>query len=366
MRRQFLSAAISVLLTVFILPAWPGPAAAAVKKCTICHGKPTFKKVLASGQVVSLFVNEAVLADSVHKEKKCVDCHADVVEIPHRQRPQKINCTRCHFRGNVAGAPQKVDYDAYRRSIHGRLAAKGDPKAPPCQGCHGNHQVFPSEDPRSRIARANIPATCGTCHLKIYNEYVESVHGHAVKEGKTLETAVCTDCHGEHEILKHEDPKSKVFATHVAETCSHCHGALPLMRKYGIEVEQVATYEESFHGIASKFGSRTVATCSSCHGIHDIRGPNDPKSTVYIKNIPATCGKCHKGANINYAKGKIHVDAQKPSAGIIYWVAQFFKWLTISTMVGLVAHICLDLNRKSKEWREGKRRLHSRKTEESE
>jgi DnaJ-class molecular chaperone len=201
--------------------------------------------------------------------------------------------------------------------------------------------------------------------LKIYTQYIESVHGEPVKKGKTLETAICSDCHGEHDILKPEEPASRVFPTHVAETCSKCHGALPLMQKYGIEVEQVTTYEESFHGIASKFGSRTVANCASCHGVHDIRSPEDPKSSVHINNIPATCGKCHKGANINYAKGKIHVDATKRSAGIIYWVAQFFKWLTITTMLGLIAHICLDLNRKSKQWRASKSRgKHRRSTNE--
>ena len=352
-RRTAISSLTVALVTSF-LSVWPVPAGAVVKKCTICHGKPTFKKVLASGQVVSLYVNEEVLAETVHWEKKCVDCHADVEEIPHREPPKKVSCIRCHYRGNVAGAPQQVDYEAYRRSVHGRLSAGGDDKAPSCQGCHGNHRVFSHDDQRARIARSNIPATCGTCHLEIYSEYIESVHGHAVKEGKTLETAICTDCHGEHEILRHENPESSVFSTHVAETCSRCHGALPLMRKYGIEVEQVATYEESFHGIASKFGSRTVASCASCHGVHDIRGPDDPKSSVHVKNIPATCGKCHEGANINYAKGKIHVDATKKSAGVIYWVALFFKWLTISTMVGLVLHIGLDLNRKSKEWRAAK------------
>lgn len=123
------------------------------------------------------------------------------------------------------------------------------------------------------------------------------------------------------------------------------------MGKYGIMSEQVATYEESFHGIASKFGSETVANCASCHGVHDIRRPDDPKSSVYIENIPQTCGKCHEGANINYAKGKIHVNPKKKEAGIIFYVAFAFKWLTILTMLGLIGHIFLDLNRKSKDWR---------------
>ncbi|MFQ5893001.1 MAG: cytochrome c3 family protein, partial [Nitrospinota bacterium] len=173
MRRRVRTTAATVLVVVPLVLAWPGLAAAALRKCTICHGKPAFKKVLASGRVVSLYVDEAVLSESVHMERKCVDCHADVVEIPHRNPPTTVNCTRCHYRGNVAGAPQQVDYEAYRRSVHGRLAAQGDPKAPACQGCHGNHEVLPRDDPRSRIVRASVPTTCGTCHLTIYNEYIE-------------------------------------------------------------------------------------------------------------------------------------------------------------------------------------------------
>jgi hypothetical protein len=77
--------------------------------------------------------------------------------------------------------------------------------------------------------------------------------------------------------------------------------------------------------------------------VHDIRPPDDPLSMVNPKNVPATCGKCHPGANPNFAVGKIHVDAKNKESGIIYWTATFFKWLTIGTMLALIAHIFLDM-----------------------
>ncbi len=77
--------------------------------------------------------------------------------------------------------------------------------------------------------------------------------------------------------------------------------------------------------------------------VHDIRPPDDPLSMVNPKNVPKTCGKCHPGANPNFAVGKIHVDAKKKESGIIFWTATFFKWLTIGTMLALIAHIFLDM-----------------------
>ncbi|MBI5115889.1 hypothetical protein HZA56_05405 [Candidatus Poribacteria bacterium] len=347
---QFCAVALFVFAGVTVCYAQPVD----LQKCTICHGKPGHKRIDDSGHVQSLFVDEKILKGSVHAVRACTDCHADVTEIPHRVLPKKVNCTRCHYLGNPVGAPQDVDYQAYLKSVHGRAAANGKKDAPWCQDCHGNHNIKAHTNPGSNIFRDSIPKTCGRCHVDIYAQYRESVHGEALIAKGNQDVPVCTSCHGEHNILAPTDPGSTVYPSHVAEACSHCHAAETIMGKYGIESEQVATYDESFHGIAGKFGSATVANCASCHGVHDIRRPNDPKSSVYIDNIPKTCGRCHEGANINYAKGKIHVDAKKKEAGIVYYVAFAFKWLTILTMIGLIAHIMLDLNKKAKNSRQRK------------
>jgi hypothetical protein len=341
--RKYVFAAV-VLLGCALLPA-PGReagAAIALEKCTLCHGKPEFRKLLVNGAIRDVFVTADSLKGSVHEKKVCTDCHFDVSEIPHRELPKRVTCTHCHFKGNKEGAPQSDNVLAYFDSAHGKAIAAGNTKAPLCQDCHGDHQILKVKNPDSKVSRFHVAETCGRCHMEIYAKYKGSIHGVALSKG-IAEAPSCTGCHGEHRIYARTDPKSTVYPTHVSEQCSKCHASVAIMSKFGIEAEQVATYNESFHGVASKFGSRTVANCSSCHGVHDIRPPDDPLSSVNPKNIPTTCGKCHPGASANFAVGKIHVDAKKKESGIIYWTATFFKYLTIGTMLALIVHIFLDM-----------------------
>lgn len=316
-------------------------------RCLTCHGKPGFKKVLPSGKVLELFVDPMRLRLSIHKDRKCVDCHADVTEVPHATLPQKVDCRRCHFLGNEVGAPQLEKYAEFGNSIHGRALIEGNPKAPVCQDCHGDHFILPGSDPRSQVGHKNIPQTCGGCHLEIYTQYQESIHGTALAKG-IKDAPVCTSCHGEHNILESQEKASTVNAGMVVNTCSRCHAKVVIMEKYGVKAEQVATYRESFHGIANEFGMLKAANCASCHTAHKIFPEEDPRSTVNSQNIPITCGKCHPGANANFAKGHIHLNPKDKSAGIVYWVAWGFKILTLLTLTGLLIHIVLDLYRRIK------------------
>ena len=326
-----------------------GSAQAPLQTCTICHAKPDLEVADANGRVRSLYVDEKVLKASVHARKSCKDCHFDVKEIPHRDhKPAKVQCSHCHYQGNPEGAPQSDAYLEYAESIHGQEAARGNPQAPLCQDCHGAHDIRHARDPEARVSRMNVAETCGRCHVKIYGEYAGSIHGMALLQKRLPDAPACTDCHGEHAIRKKEDPNSKVYVSNVAETCSRCHGNENIVGKYGIETEQVATYADSFHGIAEKFGAKTVANCASCHGVHDILPADDPRSSVALHNIPKTCGKCHPGANPNFAKGKIHVNPDKAEAGIIFWVKLAFTVLTAGTMAALIGHILLDLRKKLK------------------
>lgn len=319
--------------------------AAPVQKCDLCHAKPGFKKVLPDKHFVSLYVPPDSLANSVHRRRECGDCHRDVTEIPHKQNPQRVDCTTCHYVGNLVGAPETAIYEQYRESVHGRAALAGNPRAPRCQDCHGAHDVRVPNSEGSSLSKRNLAHSCGRCHVTVYAKFAMSIHGKLLEQGNPS-VPTCTDCHGEHTIESSENPASSVFASNIPNTCSKCHAAEAIVAKYGVSPEQVSTYKESFHGIATTFGSKTAANCASCHGSHEILPPNDPDSWIYPANIPKTCGKCHPEANANWAKGKIHVDASKKDAGIIYYVASFFKWLTLLTLTGLAINILLDLYRR--------------------
>lgn len=340
-----------ILLIIFVLLI-SFSSVGAMEKCLICHGKTDISKTEETGRVVSLYVDTTVLVRSVHISKECTDCHNDINEIPHKN-VRKVNCRRCHYSGNPVGAPEGVLYDQYEHSVHGTEVLRGNEKAPVCQDCHGNHNIFSHKSPESKFYWQNISETCGQCHLEIYTSYKESVHGTASAQGNS-DSPVCSSCHGEHNIKKHDDTESKVSTFHISETCSECHGEKGVVNKYGVKTDRMATYERSFHGIAQKMENKLVANCASCHDYHDIRAENDPKSSVYPDNIPVTCGKegCHPGATAQFATGQIHVDPKSEESGIIYYTSKFFLILTVSTLCGLFLFILLDLFRRAKNARQ--------------
>ncbi len=338
------------------------PAVAAIpldagnRRCLFCHAREDFRdKVRADGRK-GLFVDAVEFGQSVHGKRNCWECHADADVVPHKKVLERVQCVRCHYVGNTVGAPESRRYKQYQESVHGRLAASGDARAPLCQDCHGTHSVRPADDPTSRVHRRNIPDDCGRCHAASQKEYSEGLHGQQAAKGN-LDAPVCTDCHSEHEIQRPSDPTSTTYPTHIPEACGRCHSDQQVMDRYGINAKNVATFKSSFHGVALKFGVTKVANCTSCHENHRILPPEDPRSTVSPQRVPETCGKpeCHPGASANFARGKMHVSSHEESAGSIYWIARAFMILTISVMAGLVLHISLDLMRRFLNRRRGKK-----------
>lgn len=329
------------------------------RRCLFCHAREDFKdKVRADGRK-GLFVDTEVFQASVHGKRNCWECHADADVVPHKKGLERVQCVRCHYVGNTVGAPQSRRYKQYQESVHGRLAASGDGRAPLCQDCHGTHEVRPADDPTSRVHKRNIPDDCGRCHAKSKVEYGEGLHGQQAALGNP-DAPVCTDCHSEHQILRPTDPDSKVYSTHIPEACGRCHEDQQVMDRYGLNAKNVATFKSSFHGVALKFGVTKVANCTSCHEHHRILPPQDPNSTVSPQRVPETCGQaaCHPGASANFARGKMHVSSHEPSAGSIYWVARIFMILTVSVMCGLIFHISLDLLRRWLNRRRGIKTVH--------
>jgi hypothetical protein len=89
-----------------------------------------------------------------------------------------------------------------------------------------------------------------------------------------------------------------------------------LTREFGIAEGRVSSYQDSYHGLASKLGSKVVANCASCHGVHKILPSSDPRSTINRAQLVATCGKCHPGAGTRFAIGTIHIGegGEEPAA----------------------------------------------------
>ncbi len=261
------------------------------------------------------------MAGTVHATLACSQCHQKHDEYPHPANIAKPACATCHLQAA----------DDYTKGVHGQAVAKGNAAAPECSTCHNAaHEV---QDPQSSTFRKAIPDTCGMCHSEISDQYKTSVHGLAVGRGE-MNAAVCTDCHGEHLILTKKNEASPVNAHNQRETCGQCHGNVKLARRFGLPEDRLTTFDASFHGLAAKGGSQTVAGCASCHGIHNILPSADARSAVNTKNLPQTCGKCHPGAGTRFALGPIHVSEAKEEPALA--MVRNFYLLVIPLTIGLM------------------------------
>jgi formate dehydrogenase gamma subunit len=269
-------------------------------------------------------------------------------DSPVNSKNLPFTCGRCHSNPKLArkylfAAARPVE--AYEASVHARAIRAGK-KAAVCNDCHGTHDILPPSDPRSPISKPNVGSTCGNCHNQAFTQFKDSIHGRAVAAGITA-APTCTDCHGEHNILAPGNPQSPVYVTNVATaTCSRCHGDTRLDARFNLPPDRVTSYENSYHGLASKAGSQTVANCASCHGVHDILPSSDPRSSIAKANLAATCGKCHPDAGKTFALGPVHVI---PTAAANPWLryVRLFYLFTIPAILGfMLLHNSLDWLRK--------------------
>ncbi len=319
--------------------------------CLACHSNKSLTFKLPSGESMSLYVDQATFNTSVHGKQgqKCTACHPDITGYPHPALKAKDlrdfalqsygTCKQCHAQNYAQAAD----------SIHGKQIASGNRDAAVCTDCHGSHDITPPDEPR-----AKIPQTCRKCHSLIYDQYKSSVHGAALLDQSNSDVPSCVDCHGVHTIT---DPTTAEFRLKSPEICAGCHTDKTRMAKYDLTTDVVNTYVADFHGTTVQLFEKqspdaptNKAVCYDCHGVHDIRQTDDPKSTVFRDNLVKTCQKCHPGANTNFpASWLSHYSPSPTRFPLVYYVNLFYTILIPATL-GLMAFIILtDIYRKARE-----------------
>jgi len=322
----------------------------AEKTCARCHPAEEAQFILSDHGVA--------LAGGVTGAPTCVDCHdehgirasSDTAAATNRRNVAAM-CLKCHVdkpevRANVG--PSAAFIASYENSVHGRAVHAGNEEAATCVDCHGAHDLRKGSDASSSVSRHNIAETCGNCHGEIADQYRQSIHGTALARGINA-AATCTDCHGEHNILSPNDVHSPVYSRNVSvQVCSPCHASVKLNAKFGLANDRLQSFDDSYHGLANKAGAIEVANCASCHGVHDIKPSSDSTSRINKANLARTCGRCHPGANANFARGSVHVVAASGSDRILYLVASMYIVLISVTIGGMVLHNLFDFARKSR------------------
>jgi cytochrome b subunit of formate dehydrogenase len=400
---------------ILTLCLWPVSHARAIDNadCFVCHSDISLTKTNAAGKAVSLFVDDAKFNASIHAKNLCTSCHTDITDLPHAETHKPVSCSQCHrieadiylksdhgqaiskgvaeaascqdchgkahelldyrnpaspvnrahipetcgrCHGNVAemekfNLRQRAVVVSYDKSVHGLAHANGVANAAVCSDCHGTHDLHRSTNPESKLYWQTIPATCGKCHDNVRQTYSRSIHGTAVAQG-VRDAPVCTDCHGEHTIQAVKLAASRVSPANIPETCGQCHAAQRIVTQYQLPPNVFTTYIQSFHGLALQGGNLTAANCASCHGVHDILPAKDARSTINTNNLAQTCGKCHPGIGTRLSAEFFRIHAPPGAAEgkpwIVNFISRLYVVLIVATIGGMLAHNGLDYFRKAR------------------
>ncbi|MGO9324025.1 MAG: cytochrome b/b6 domain-containing protein [Terracidiphilus sp.] len=390
----------SFTLATFLILACANPSSAQKLKdsgCLTCHADAT----ITSTDGHSVAVDTAKFKHSVHGTFSCVDCHSDVKSVPHDTTPKNVTCDQCHAdegqgyahsihaqatsAGKIPASCQDCHGDvhaivssddlkspvnrsnipstcgrchgqkflmesngetaqpflSYQSSVHGRAVANGSQKAAVCTDCHGVHQILPASDPKSPISKVAVASTCGKCHTDVANTFTASIHGQAIARGNML-APTCTDCHGIHSIKRHTDPNSPVAEQNVSrDICARCHEGVRLSQEFGVPGNRVTSYFDSYHGLAAEGGSVVAANCSSCHGVHNILPSSDPRSTINRANLDTTCGQCHKGVTQKFTRTPVHLQSGSRSGDIDSVAVRWVRWIYIPLILLVIGAMFL-------------------------
>jgi predicted CXXCH cytochrome family protein len=322
-----LSSLLSLIATRPVLAGGPPPQSGDNGACLACHGQPNLTYKFPSGEVWSLYVDQSVFHASVHGEQglACTACHTDISGYPHP--PLKVGGIR-DFQLQEYQTCQQCHKDVYQQSldsIHAKQIAAGNFSAAICTDCHGAHDITPPDKPRTKI-----PKTCSKCHSTIYNEYLTSVHGQALVDNSNPDVPTCINCHGVH---NQEDPRTTQFRLNSPQLCATCHANKAMMSKYNISTNVFQTYVADFHGTTVTLFQRespdlptNKPVCYDCHGVHDMKSPSDPTSQVYRANLLKTCQKCHPDATQNFSASWLsHYEPDVDKYPLVYFVDLFYK-----------------------------------------
>jgi hypothetical protein len=322
--------------------------------CLSCHGKPGLVLPLDNGENLNLYVSADDYAHSIHGEKgyACVQCHTTVGNYPHPpfsakdQRDASIQlyqaCKRCHYN----------QYTLAQDSVHEVAMEAGNRNAAICTDCHTAHKVRQLTEPDTGEllpeARTWIPQTCAQCHSAIYQKYLTSVHGSALVGEGNPDVPTCIDCHGVHNI---ENPTTAAFRLKSPEICAKCHTDPTIMDKYGIPTQVLNTYVADFHGTTvtlfekqSPDAPTNKPVCYDCHGVHDIKRPDDPEQGLQIReNLLARCQVCHPDATANFPDAWLsHYIPSPTKTPLVYFVDLFYKFFIPGTLGGMAILVLLD------------------------
>lgn len=229
-------------------------------------------------------------------------CGGEVARAQEPASPENRRCLQCHGQPQIAqlgpddravmvapmpdgfrpAAPMPrmrpglyVDADSLRPSVHAGLN---------CTDCHADADTLPHR-------RFLEKPTCGdSCHAPAADGYLRSAHAEAKALGMP-DAPTCATCHGAHDILPVGTREARTHPLNAVRICADCHAqhADPAAGARD-SAGHIQAFLDSVHGQAlTRSGLVIAATCTDCHGQHEVLHSADPAAPTHRDQI----GRAH-------------------------------------------------------------------------
>ncbi len=179
-------------------------------------------------------IHYAMLSQGYLNAPVCTDCHGSH-SILHFGKERTIiaqRCRKCH-----TGI-----FEVYSKSVHGKaLFDEHNQDVPVCIDCHTAHDI---KNPLTLDYREKIPDMCSNCHANeavvrkyglstnVVKTYLSDFHGVTLSfyrkqreefNKPARQIAVCTDCHGTHNIISTRSTDPATVKANLVRRCQQCH-----------------------------------------------------------------------------------------------------------------------------------------------
>jgi hypothetical protein len=193
--------------------------------CVVCHTETWRMATLPDGVSINLYVTHG---DETTPALGCLDCHgADA--FPHNQAQPSDHREYTLRAVSMCTTCHTQEGTDLSTGLHQQAIDGGNRNAAVCTDCHGEHDV--QNQPRL------VADVCGACHLNTWSEWGSSAHLDIGPLG-------CATCHAPH------SQKMRVESADPNEMCLNCHKPDDVQQQY----------VHSVHPVESE-----AVDCITCH-----------------------------------------------------------------------------------------------------
>lgn len=266
-------------------------------ECVVCHSTPGLGMQFSTGEIVSVYVSTGDWGQSVHGSLlQCTACHADMGTYPHQSReiahpsPRDLGYLTRNYAS--CGNCHEQEYQQFLGSVHAQELLAGNTESAVCSDCHGNHDIEPANAKNTGLSVKTAVISCGNCHESQFQQYQNSVHGQALLVNGDPNVPTCVDCHGVHAM---GTPTLPGFRRQSPSMCATCHANETLMKAYGLPSDILDTYVSDFHGttvnlinaVSEPMNATNAPTEAMCYDCH---GVHEIRSMIDSENPVTTTG----------------------------------------------------------------------------